>query len=98
MHAFVFHFVVNEKRYIAMSSSILSDSSDFAAKSKRLMALLNRLQALGAHLQGVDRPIVVVCGDQSAGKSSILQRICEVSLPRSEGTCTRCPTEVIAAL
>lgn len=39
-------------------------------------------------------PTIVVIGDQSSGKSSIIQRICGVDLPRSNGTCTRCPTEV----
>lgn len=39
-------------------------------------------------------PTVAVIGDQSYGKSSIIQRICGVNLPRSNGTCTRCPTEV----
>jgi GTPase SAR1 family protein len=42
----------------------------------------------------LDVPRIVVVGDQSAGKSSIIQRICGVDLPRSEGTCTRCPMEV----
>jgi GTP-binding protein EngB required for normal cell division len=39
-------------------------------------------------------PRIVFCGDQSAGKSSVIQRICGVNLPRSSGTCTRCPIEV----
>ncbi len=34
----------------------------------------------------------VLCGAQSAGKSSILQRITSVEMPRSDGTCTRAPT------
>ncbi len=36
----------------------------------------------------------VVCGDQSAGKSSVLQRITGIELPRAAGTCTRAPMEV----
>ncbi|WIA22587.1 hypothetical protein OEZ86_009572 [Tetradesmus obliquus] len=37
---------------------------------------------------------MVVCGNQSAGKSSLLERLCGVRLPRAAGTCTKCPTEV----
>lgn len=41
-------------------------------------------------------PTVIVCGDQSTGKSSVVQRICGINLPRSDLTCTRCPMEVMA--
>jgi hypothetical protein len=54
------------------------------------------LQVGASHF--LDIPRIVVVGDQSAGKSSIIQRICGVDLPRSEGTCTRCPMEVSAEL
>jgi hypothetical protein len=36
----------------------------------------------------------VVVGDQSAGKSSIVQALCGVSLTRSQGTTTRCPFRI----
>ena len=36
----------------------------------------------------------MVVGDQSHGKSSIIEAICGISLPRSEGTCTRCPFQI----
>lgn len=42
----------------------------------------------------LDLPSLVVCGNQSAGKSSLLERLCGVKLPRAAGTCTKCPTEV----
>jgi hypothetical protein len=32
-----------------------------------------------------------------AGKSSLLERLCGVRLPRAAGTCTKCPTEVSSA-
>ncbi|KAG2432195.1 hypothetical protein HXX76_009115 [Chlamydomonas incerta] len=39
--------------------------------------------------------MLVIAGDQSSGKSSVVEAIAGVPLPRSDGTaCTRCPTEV----
>ena len=34
-------------------------------------------------------------GDQSHGKSSVIEAICDISLPRNAGTCTRCPFEIV---
>jgi len=40
-------------------------------------------------------PRICVLGSQSAGKSSLIEAISGVPLPRASGTCTRCPTECI---
>src|SRR5579871_866400 len=40
-------------------------------------------------------PQIVVIGKQSAGKSSLIEAISRVKLPRAARTCTRCPMEVI---
>jgi GTPase SAR1 family protein len=40
-------------------------------------------------------PQLVVCGDQSAGKSSVLEALTEIPFPRNDELCTRFPTEVI---
>ncbi|KAG1731844.1 P-loop containing nucleoside triphosphate hydrolase protein [Suillus paluster] len=41
----------------------------------------------------MDLPMIAVIGSQSAGKSSLIESISGITLPRSAGTCTRCPTE-----
>ncbi|KAF7950513.1 hypothetical protein EAE96_007796 [Botrytis aclada] len=43
----------------------------------------------------VDLPKIVVIGDQSAGKSSLIGRLSEMSLPTNSGCCTRCPANII---
>lgn len=40
-------------------------------------------------------PQIVVCGDQSAGKSSVLEALTEIPFPRKDNLCTRYPTEII---
>ncbi|EIW80172.1 hypothetical protein CONPUDRAFT_57692 [Coniophora puteana RWD-64-598 SS2] len=41
----------------------------------------------------MDLPVIAVVGSQSAGKSSLIESISGIKLPRASGTCTRCPTE-----
>lgn len=40
-------------------------------------------------------PQLVVCGDQSSGKSSVLEALTEIPFPRSENLCTRFATEIV---
>ena len=42
----------------------------------------------------IDLPQLVVCGDQSAGKSSVLEGLTGIPFPRDDGVCTKFPTEV----
>ncbi|KAK3648380.1 hypothetical protein LTR56_007497 [Elasticomyces elasticus] len=62
----------------------------------RLFAEMNELALLGidATLPVGSMPKFVVVGDQSAGKSSIIEAICDITVPRDEGTCTRCPFQI----
>lgn len=39
-------------------------------------------------------PKICVVGDQSTGKSSLIESMSEIKVPRSAGTCTRCPMEI----
>jgi Dynamin family len=40
-------------------------------------------------------PQIIVCGDQSSGKSSVLEAISGVSFPIKSNLCTRFPTELV---
>lgn len=43
----------------------------------------------------VDLPEIIVCGDQSSGKSSVLNAVSEMSFPAKDNLCTRFATELI---
>ncbi|CAK7212755.1 hypothetical protein SEUCBS140593_001610 [Sporothrix eucalyptigena] len=62
-------------------------------KVKELNDTLGELQSLGIqHVASL--PELVLVGDQSAGKSSLMSGFSDIFLPRSEGACTRCPVHI----
>jgi GTPase SAR1 family protein len=65
-----------------------SDAGDF-----QILAAMDKLRELGMDQQN-DLPQIIVCGSQSAGKSSVLESLVQVPFPRSESTCTRYVTKV----
>ncbi|KIY72139.1 hypothetical protein CYLTODRAFT_486540 [Cylindrobasidium torrendii FP15055 ss-10] len=80
----------------AMSFSELDDSDDsaevaasYTEKCRKIMELYNRLVALGANMI-LEIPQIVVIGGQSAGKSSLVEAVSKIQVPRDSGTCTRC--------
>ncbi|KAH1353397.1 hypothetical protein KXV31_002325 [Aspergillus fumigatus] len=58
---------------------------------------LNQIDQIRAEGVGncISLPQLVVSGDQSSGKSSVLTAVTGFSFPRREGTCTRFATEII---
>ncbi|KIK36073.1 hypothetical protein CY34DRAFT_544266 [Suillus luteus UH-Slu-Lm8-n1] len=69
----------------------LSDST-LSQHRRKMLDLINRLHMTGVQTD-MDLPMIAVIGSQSAGKSSLIESISGITLPRSSGTCTRCPTE-----
>nr|XP_055048652.1 interferon-induced GTP-binding protein Mx3-like isoform X2 [Misgurnus anguillicaudatus] len=60
-----------------------------------LIDLIDKLRSL--EIQGdldMSLPTIVVIGDQSSGKSSVLEALSGVALPRGSGMVTRCPLEL----
>ncbi|KAH9851169.1 P-loop containing nucleoside triphosphate hydrolase protein [Lenzites betulinus] len=74
-----------------VETSLLGDSS-FNKSSQELIQFVTTLRSLGAQVL-LDLPRIVVIGNQSAGKSSLVEAISGISVPRDAGTCTRCPME-----
>jgi hypothetical protein len=65
--------------------------------SQQKVDLLNEIDQLRS--QGVSQfvhlPQLIVCGDQSSGKSSVLEEISSIPFPTKENLCIRLATEVI---
>lgn len=65
--------------------------------SKDQLKLLDSIDSLRS--QGISHyvslPQIIVCGDQSSGKSSVLEAISGVSFPVKSNLCTRFPTELV---
>lgn len=61
---------------------------------KSLVQAIQTLRDLGVEILGLPLPKIVVVGDQSTGKSSLIEGISEIKVPRHAGLCTRCPLEI----
>ncbi|XP_058614898.1 interferon-induced GTP-binding protein Mx2-like isoform X2 [Onychostoma macrolepis] len=55
--------------------------------------LIDTLRSFGIH-KDLALPTIVVIGDQSSGKSSVLEALSGIALPRGSGIVTRCPLEL----
>lgn len=59
-------------------------------KARSLIQVVQRLESLGINATIPSFPKFAVVGDQSHGKSSIVEAICDIQLPRGQGTvCTK---------
>ncbi|CAN0866576.1 Dynamin-related protein 4C [Linum grandiflorum] len=66
--------------------------SSYNDKIRPLLDAIDKLRHLNvAAKEGIQLPTIVVVGDQSSGKSSVLESLAGISLPRGQGICTRVP-------
>ncbi|KAK9168318.1 hypothetical protein Syun_000458 [Stephania yunnanensis] len=65
--------------------------SQFNDHIRHLLDAVDRLRELNVSKEGIKLPTIVVVGDQSSGKSSVLESLAGISLPRGQGICTRVP-------
>ncbi|XP_023373873.1 interferon-induced GTP-binding protein Mx2 [Otolemur garnettii] len=64
--------------------------NQYEEKVRPCIDLVDSLRALGVE-QDLALPAIAVIGDQSSGKSSVLEALSGVALPRGTGIVTRCP-------
>lgn len=62
--------------------------------NRDLQDIVSKLRSQGI-ARYIDLPQIIVCGDQSSGKSSVLEAISGMSFPSKDNLCTRFATEVI---
>lgn len=63
-------------------------------KVNLLVNAIDKLRHLGLKEIDMELPELVLVGDQSAGKSSLMGAIAEINLPKDHGMCTRCPANI----
>ena len=63
-------------------------------QSKKSLQHLEQTSSLRARgiSKNIDLPQLVVCGDQSAGKSSVLEGLTNIPFPRADGVCIKAST------
>ena len=64
---------------------------NFNEKIRPILDVIDSLRKLGISSEGVRLPTIVVVGDQSHGKSSVLESLAGIDLPRGTGVVTRVP-------
>ncbi|XP_066518041.1 interferon-induced GTP-binding protein Mx3-like [Hoplias malabaricus] len=75
-----------------MNSSL---NNEFELKVRPCIDLIDSLRSLGVEKErDLALPAIAVIGDQSSGKSSVLEALSGVALPRGSGIVTRCPLEL----
>lgn len=62
--------------------------------TRNLLDIVDKLRSQGIS-RYIDLPEIVVCGEQSSGKSSVLEAISGVTFPSKDSLCTRFATELI---
>jgi GTP-binding protein EngB required for normal cell division len=95
--------------FVSLSNSALYFSSDSMPKdrlndgtsttlqfndTRNLLDIVDNLRSQGIS-RYIDLPEIVVCGEQSSGKSSVLEAISGVMFPSKDNLCTRFATELI---
>lgn len=67
---------------------------NFSKNVRPVLDLVDKLREIGISKE-ISLPQIAVMGDQSSGKSSVLQSISGIPFPRGSGLVTRCPLELI---
>ncbi|XP_062094795.1 putative dynamin-related protein 4A [Humulus lupulus] len=66
-------------------------ASSYNDRIRPVLDAVDKLRNLAVMEEGVQLPTIVVVGDQSSGKSSVIQSLAGINLPRGQGICTRVP-------
>ncbi|KAH7176009.1 P-loop containing nucleoside triphosphate hydrolase protein [Dactylonectria macrodidyma] len=72
----------------------MTDVNISVGDHRDLLDIIDSLRSQGVS-HYVDLPEIIVCGDQSAGKSSVLEAISGMPFPTKDGLCTRFATELV---
>ncbi|KAI9786023.1 MAG: hypothetical protein M1816_008175 [Peltula sp. TS41687] len=89
-----FHIVM-ANHSLSDHTPLLNESAFQNEQSKKLFEAIDELRRCGAN-HDIDLPELVIVGDQSAGKSSLLQSLTDIPFPIAGRLCTRFPTRIVS--
>ena len=75
-------------------ASVKQDENSYGLGDPLMLQIIDKLFACSAS-ELVNLPQIIVIGDQSLGKSSVLEGLIRKGLPRDSGLCTRFATQII---
>ncbi|KAL8920804.1 MAG: hypothetical protein Q9172_004344 [Xanthocarpia lactea] len=78
------------------SNTFLNDDPFHNEHTQRLFEAIDELRSCGADTDIGYLPELVIVGDQSVGKSSLLQSLTDIPFPVSSRLCTRFPTRIVS--
>ncbi|KAJ5051665.1 uncharacterized protein L3040_001440 [Drepanopeziza brunnea f. sp. 'multigermtubi'] len=78
----------------AKSPPIMSGLEVIGKNVKTLVDTIEDLKRIGLKSIDAKLPELILVGDQSAGKSSLMGAIAEINLPKGQSMCTKCPTNI----
>ncbi|KAK9771410.1 putative Zn(2)-C6 fungal-type domain-containing protein [Seiridium cardinale] len=91
-HIDLAHYITMEPGHISNVGK--TTASLESSEHRDMLDVIDTLRSQGVS-QYIDLPQIIVCGDQSSGKSSVLAAISGVDFPTKDGLCTRFATELI---
>ncbi|XP_010916801.2 dynamin-related protein 4C-like [Elaeis guineensis] len=75
----------------AEATNMTALAASYDDRIRPILDAIDRLRHLKVMQEGIELPTIVVVGDQSSGKSSVLESLAGINLPRGQGICTRVP-------
>lgn len=77
-----------------MKSVAASKCNEIELQARPFLDLIDKLREINIE-QDIPIPQIAVMGDQSSGKSSVLESLSGIGFPRGAGLVTKCATQII---
>lgn len=89
------HNLIQSLLFVHITTTYTMTTVQLQSQDHRdLLDIIDKLRSKGIS-KYVDLPELLVCGDQSVGKSSVLEAISGMSFPAKDNLCTRFATELV---
>eukprot|EP00439_Symbiodinium_sp_Y106_P037153 s4397_g4.t1 len=88
--------VIQATCHVLFAEAVMEGGAHLSMAIDKAMDTIRQLRGLGVDAD-VDLPRICVVGKQSSGKSSVMEALTGIEVPRAAGTCTRCAFEIYTA-